>query len=69
MGLTTVQRYCAACDIPENKVTIAIIITCRPRPILTFLWRLVTYKRLVSAGEVNISVSSQALTSPANPWL
>jgi len=39
----------------ENKFTSAIIITCRP--ILTSRQRLVTYKRLVSDGEANVSVS------------
>ena len=41
----------------ENKVTTAVIITCRPTPILTSRWRLVTYKRLVS-----VSSRSRALT-------
>ena len=52
----------------ENKGTTAVIITCRTKPILTFRWRLVTYKRLVSAGE-SISVLSRALTSRRYPWI
>ena len=37
----------------ENKVTTAVIITCRPRPIFTSQWHLVTYKRLVSGFNVS----------------
>jgi len=39
----------------ENKVTTAIIITCRPRPILTSRWRLVTHKCLVLVSGFNVS--------------
>ena len=53
----------------ENKVTTAIIITCRP--ILTSRWRLVTYKCLVSkfecfvsVGEANVSVSGFNVSWP-----
>jgi len=46
-----------------NKFTTAIIITCRPRPILTSRWRHVTYKRLVS-----VSSRSRALTSRTHPY-
>jgi len=42
----------------DNKVTTAIIITCRTRPILTSWWRLVTYKRLVSVSDFNVSCPS-----------
>jgi len=59
----------------ENKVTTVMIITCRPRPILTSLWCLMTYKRLglVSKFE-RLGLGrwmswSRALTSHAYPWL
>ena len=58
----------------------AIIITCRPRRILTSRWRLVTYKCLVSVSSLNLNVSvssqsrqvkvlvlSRALRSHAHP--
>jgi len=45
----------------ENKVTTALIITCRPRPILKSRWRLVTYKRFVT-----VSSQSRTLTSRAH---
>jgi len=41
----------------ENRVTTAIIITCRPRPILVSRWCLVTYKSLISVLSLYLNVS------------
>ena len=44
----------------ENKVTTAIIITRRPRPILTFRWHLVTYKCLISVLSRRVMPTSRS---------
>ena len=44
----------------EYQVTTAIIITCRPRPILKSRWRLVSYQRLVSVLSWNLNVLSRS---------
>jgi len=47
-----------------------VIITCRPRPkpILTSLWRLVTYKRIVSVSSRNMNVSSRFHLGLVSVW-
>jgi len=55
---------CIIIVIINGRETKAIIITSRPRPILTSRWRLVTHKRLVS-----VSYRSRALTSRTHPCL